>query len=100
MLPSHPNVLTISADNGKEFAGHIRNVEILGTDFFFAEPCSCWERGLNEHTNGRVRECFPKRSDFHEISEAYVDSVQNLLNEHPSKVLGYLTPAERLLRKL
>ena len=57
-------ILTMTSDNGKEFAGHERIVERLGGDFYFATPYHSWERGLNEHTNGLVRQYFPKGSDF------------------------------------
>ena len=50
-------VHTITADNGKEFAGHRRVSEELGAGFYFATPYHSWERGLNEHTNGLPRTC-------------------------------------------
>jgi len=32
----------------------------LGADFYFAHPYASWERGLNEHANGLIRQYFPK----------------------------------------
>ena len=60
LLPSRDLVHTITADNGKEFAGHAGVAKALGAGFFFATPYHSWERGLNEHVNGLVREHFPK----------------------------------------
>ena len=56
-------VHTITADNGKEFAEHRRISRELGAGFYFARPYHSWERGLNEHTNGLVREFFPKSEE-------------------------------------
>ncbi len=47
--------LTITADNGKEFAGHQKIKQQLNADVYFAHPYSSWERGLNENTNGLIR---------------------------------------------
>ena len=55
---------TITYDNGKEFAGHAQIAAKLGAQIYFAKPYHAWERGLNEHTNGLVRQYFPKGSDF------------------------------------
>ncbi|CAO5680031.1 MAG: hypothetical protein NEHIOOID_01135 [Holosporales bacterium] len=56
------NVLqTITADNGKEFAKHADVSKALNLDFYFATPYHSWERGLNEHTKGLVRQYFPKK---------------------------------------
>ena len=67
-----------------------------GADFFFARPYHSWERGLNEHTNGLVREYFPKATDSRQVSDAEVQAVADRLNARPRKVLGYLTPIEVL----
>ena len=51
---------TMTFDNGKEFSGHQKLAEALGVSCFFANPYHSWERGLNEHTNGLLRQFFPK----------------------------------------
>lgn len=38
--------------------------DYAGAQVYFAHPCSPWERGTNENTNGRLRRIFRKRFDF------------------------------------
>jgi IS30 family transposase len=38
-----------------------------------------WERGLNENTNGLIRDFFPKGTDFSTIANAEVAKVERLL---------------------
>ena len=87
-------VHTITADNGKEFAGHSTVSEELDAGFYFATPYHSWERGLNEHTNGLVREFFPKSKDLRKVDPREVKRVEELLNTRPRRVLDYRTPAE------
>ena len=61
-------VHTITFDNGKEFAAHQDIAHALKTKIFFATPYHAWERGLNENTNGLIRDFFPKGTDFSTIS--------------------------------
>ena len=68
----------------------------LEAQFFFAKPYHSWQRGLNEHTNGLVREDFPKGTDFRKVSDEEVQKVQDRLNARPRKVLGYRTPTEAM----
>ena len=93
MLAPYP-VHTITADNGKEFAGHAAIATALEARFFFARPYASWERGLNEHTNGLIRGYFPKGTDFRAVTSEDVQRVQDALNARPRKVLGYRTPQE------
>jgi IS30 family transposase len=69
---------TMTFDNGKEFSGHATIAKALGVQCFFARPYHSWERGLNEHTNGLLRQFFPKgtngSSGYLVISQAYVTS--------------------------
>ncbi len=94
MGPFRDRVHTLTADNGKEFAGHQAVSGALGADFYFATPYHSWERGLNEHTNGLVRQYFPKGTDFRMVTESQVRAVEDRINHRPRKVLGYRTPAE------
>ena len=87
-------VLTLTSDNGKEFSGHQSVSRSLEADFFFATPYHSWERGLNEHTNGLVRQYFSKKKNFLEIRQEEVERVEFLLNNRPRKVLNYMTPIE------
>jgi IS30 family transposase len=94
MLPLKDKVLTITSDNGSEFAGHKKIALSLGADFFFADPYSSWQRGTNENTNGLVRQYFPKKTDFSLLSDDDVQRVQDRLNNRPRKSLGFRTPNE------
>lgn len=94
MGPIRDQVHTCTLDNGKKFAGHREVADELEADFYFATSCHSWERGLNEHTNGLVREYFPKGTDFLEVTDAQVREVEDRLNNRPRKVLGYRTPVE------
>lgn len=94
LMPVKQFVLTVTADNGKEFSTHQNVSNALGTGFYFATPYHSWERGLNEHTNGLVRQYFPKSKRFDELSEEDIVSVEYLLNNRPRKILGFITPQE------
>lgn len=94
LKPIKEHTLTITSDNGKEFSYHQEISRVLNTDFYFAHPYQSWQRGLNEHTNGLIREYFPKEKEFKEITNKQIVDVQNKLNNRPRKILGYKTPAE------
>ena len=96
--PKREFIYTLTSDNGKEFACHQNISAALEADFFFATPYHSWERGLNEHTNGLVRQYFPKRVGFDDISNDDVERVEILLNNRPRKVLNFETPLEAFNR--
>ena len=83
---------TMTLDNGKEFAEYQRLTDRLGMEVYFARPYASWQRGLNENTNGLLRQFFPKGTDFARFSRRQVARVESLLNERPRKRLGYQTP--------
>ena len=90
---------TITVDNGREFAGHEDLTKNLGVAVYFAHPFHSWERGLNENTNGLIRQYFPKKTDFRKVSHHQVHQVNNLLNNRPRKSLGYLSPYEYFIKE-
>jgi len=92
LQPFQQRCHTITSDNGKEFANHQAIASTLKADFYFAHPYSSWERGLNENTNGLVRQYFPKKSGFSKITERDVKQVMDRLNNRPRKTLGFKTP--------
>lgn len=99
LMPLKHIVHTITSDNGKEFAGHEELAEVLDADFYFAHPYASHERGLNENTNGLIRQYFPKHRDFNTITDKELIYVMKKLNNRPRKTLGFLTPNEVLFEK-
>lgn len=85
-------VKTMTFDNGKEFALHELLAELLDAKAYFAHPYHSWERGLNENTNGLIRQYFPKGSSFDDLTDDDVSRVERLLNTRPRKCLAYQTP--------
>jgi transposase, IS30 family len=94
LKPIQAQVHTLTSDNGKEFAHHRKISRKLGAGFYFATPYHAWERGLNENTNGLLRQYFPKGTDFATLTPARVQYVEGLLNDRPRKTLGYRSPNE------
>jgi len=72
---------TFTCDNGKEFCGHQELSQKLGADFYFATPYHSWERGLNEHTKGLLRQFFPKGTNFKILKPEEVERAVNLINK-------------------
>lgn len=96
--PIKDHIYTLTSDNGKEFAQHGYVTKELKAKFFFANPYRSCERGLNENTNGLVRQYFPKKCVFTKLTHSQVKKVEYLLNSRPRKLLKYRTPLEVFLQ--
>jgi IS30 family transposase len=94
LAPYKDKVWTITYDNGREFSEHDLVNEHLECRSYFAKPYHSWERGLNENTNGLIRQYFPKGSDLREAGEEDVVFVMNRLNNRPRNTLAFQTPQE------
>jgi len=91
-------VLTITYDNGLEFARHEETSAALEAAGYFCKPYSSWEKGGVENYNGLVRQYFPKGSSFTDTHQTELDGVEAELNARPRKILGYKTPAQYSLQ--
>lgn len=85
-------MLTLTLDNGREFAAHEDLAQALEIDVYFAHPYASGERGTNEYTNGLIRQYFPKGTDFATVPEAQIEAVIRPLNTRPRKCLDFRTP--------
>ena len=92
LLPYKRWVHTITSDNGTEFAEHKMIAKKLEAQFFFCHPYSSWERGLNEHTNGLVRQYIPKGESFEKYDNLYIKNVQYKINNRPREKLNFDCP--------
>ncbi len=97
LQPLASQVQTLTYDNGKEFAQHLVISKELHCSGYFAHPYHSWERGLNENTNGLIRQFFPKGMDLSEVTDSAVQAVMNKLNNRPRKCLGFKTPNQVFL---
>jgi len=94
LKPFKERAITITFDNGLEFAKHETMSKALDAKIYFAHPYHSWERGLNENTNGLVRQYAPKNKTFEHVDDALIDMVEYKLNHRPRKSLSYKTPHE------
>ncbi len=86
--------ISITYDNGREFAWHkVIEAETKMT-VYFAHTYSPWERGTNENTNGLLRQFIPKGTDFDTVSEKDLQKYVDLINNRPRKRHHWKTPLE------
>jgi IS30 family transposase len=92
LAPFKQLVHTITFDNGKEFSEHEKIAAKLNAQIYFAHPYSSWERGLNENTNGLIRQYLPKKTCLRETEIQTINNIANKLNNRPRKTLNFKTP--------
>ena len=85
---------TLTYDQGREMAEHLKFTRQTKMQVYFAHPASPWERGTNENTNGLVRQYFPKGTDFSKVTASEIRKAQDQINGRPRRCLDYATPAE------
>ena len=98
-LPAGARV-SVTHDNGTEFAHHERLRDGLGMATYFADPYSSWQRGSNENRNGMIRRYLPKRSEIRMDMAGELREIVDEVNNRPMRVLDYRTPAEAFVDEL
>lgn len=92
LAPVAHKVKTLTFDNGTEFIQHEKIAAALKAKTYFATPYASWERGINENTNGLLRQFFPKHTNFQTVTPTQIEQILELLNNRPRKTRGYNTP--------
>ena len=85
---------SLTLDNDVSFKKHAALSELLGAPIYFCHPYHSWEKGGVENINGLIRYYIPKKTDISKLSDEFIRSVENRLNNRPRKSLGYKTPLE------
>ncbi|WP_157887825.1 IS30 family transposase [Frondihabitans sp. PAMC 28766] len=91
---------TLTWDQGVEMREWKQTAIDADIKIFFCDPHSPWQRGINENTNGLLRQYFPKGSDFSIHSEQDLDRVAAELNDRPRKRLAFEKPIEAIEKLL
>ena len=98
-LPEHLR-LSLTWDQGREMAQHVRFSVDTDVEVYFCDPHSPWQRGSNENTNGLLRQYFPKGTSLRRYTQEDLDRVAASLNNRPRETLGWKKPSEKLAEVL
>lgn len=93
-----PFFKTITSDNGTEFAKHKKAAELMGVDWFFADPYKSQQRGCNENQNSLIRQYLKNSTDLNQVSEQQIIQIERKLNYRPRKKIGFFKPVEIFLQ--
>ena len=89
-------IKTITFDNGTEFSAYSNIEKALECKVYFANPYCAWQRGLNEHINGRIRQYLPKKKSFAYLTDEMCYDIIEEINNRPRKSRNWKTPKELL----
>lgn len=98
LMPYRKYVLTITTDNGSEFAAHKKIAKALDTIVYFADSYASWQKGAIENSNKLIRQYIPKGTDFRELTDEFIKSVQYKINRRPRKKLNFSTPKKEFFK--
>ena len=87
---------TLTYDRGKEFFGFRQVEACLHVQSYFCHPGCPGERGLNEQSNGLLRQFFPRSMDFSRLTNERIERAVALITHRPRKKFGYRSTVEFL----
>ena len=85
---------SITFDRGSEFVSWPQFQAKIGTQTWFCDPSSPWQKGTVENTNRRARRWLPRKRDIRQLTDHDIKEISDRLNNTPRKCLGWKTPAE------
>src|ERR1044072_133081 len=86
--------LSLTMDNGSEFAEHHRLKRELGMATYFCDTHSPWQKGGIENAIGRLRRRLPRATDLGVLGTERLNLAVAAYNHTPRKGLGFQTPAQ------
>ena len=98
LFPFREHVLSITTDNGSEFAAHQYITDRLKAQVYFTDAYSSWQKGRIENGNKLIRFYLPKDTDFKDINDKQIKKIQKELNARPRKKLNFSTPVREFYK--
>jgi transposase, IS30 family len=98
LMPLKGIIKTKPYDNGREFTNHKMAGDALGVESYFARPYCSWQRGLNEHTNGLVRQFIPQRNELYKDYGCRYSEGRRFIEQPFSKDSRIQTPSRCLFQ--
>ena len=105
LFPYRKKVLTITTDNGCEFAAHMEITKRLTPKnrnpivVYFADSYCSWQKGAIENANRLIRRYIKKKSNFNDYSDSFIRKTQKKLNDRPREKLNFDTPKMRFFKE-
>ena len=101
---SHQSIYNlIHADVSGELAHHTRHkliTKYLGAVVYFADPYASWQKGAIENTNKLIRQYIPKHTNFDNLTDKKIASIQKKINSRPRQKLRFETPKAEFFKRI
>ena len=91
---------THNAALAPEFAAHKLITKYLGAVVYFTDPYASWQKGTKENTDRLIRQYIPKHTNFDEITDKKVASLQKKINSRPRKKIMFETPKAEFFKRI
>ena len=91
---------SITFDRGSEFMNRPHLQAEIGTQTWFCDPSSLWQKGTDENTNRRARRWLPRKRDIRPMTDQDMKGICDRLNNTPRKCLGWKTTADVFREKM
>ena len=79
---------SITFDRGSEFMNWPHLQAEIGTQTWFCDPSSPWQKGTVENTNRRARRWLPRKRDIRSLTDQDMKEISDRLNNTPRKSLA------------
>lgn len=98
-LPHHAR-RSIMFDRSSKFMNWPQLQAETGTQTWFCDPSSPWQKSTVKNTNRRARRWLLRRRDIRSMTDHDLKAICDKLNNTPRKCLGWNTPAEVFREKM